>query len=374
MPSFVSLFLYFLHLGTSGFGGPIALAARMHRDLVESRQWLSEADYKEGLAFAQLCPGPLAAQLAMYIGWLRYGVRGAFAVAVAFIAPSFLMVLAFAIFYVRAGSLPWVRHAFYGIGAAVIASITLGAYRLLRKTIRNRLGWLIVVIVAVATVWTSTEWISLYLLSGVLMWAWYRKPVSTRAAVVRSLFPLSLLALPSVAVDKLGIIGWVFLKAGAFVFGSGLAIVPFLYGEVVSHYHWLTEHQFLDAVAIAMITPGPVVITSTFIGFLVSGTAGAFIASLAVFAPPLFFVVLGAPYFRQWARNPQIEAFVRGVTAAAVGGISGAAIVMGRRSIIDLPTIAIAAGTLAIFIYLRRIPEPLVILFAGMLGLLIAPP
>jgi chromate transporter len=161
-----------------------------------------------------------------------------------------------------------------------------------------------------------------------------------------------------------------FLKAGAFVFGSGLAIVPFLYGGAVGKYHWLTERQFLDAVAVAMITPGPVVITAGFIGYVVAGAVGATLAVLAVFAPPYLIVILGAPYYRRFAKNLQVKAFVQGVTAAAVGAIAGAAFILGRRSLIDLPTVAIALATFALLSF-RKIPEPLVILAAGAIGLLL---
>jgi chromate transporter len=161
-----------------------------------------------------------------------------------------------------------------------------------------------------------------------------------------------------------------FLKAGAFVFGSGLAIVPFLYGGVVGKFHWLTERQFVDAVAVAMITPGPVVITAGFIGYLVAGAAGAAVAAIAVFVPPYLIVILGAPYYRRFAKNLQVKAFVQGVTAAAVGAIAGAAFILGKRSLVDLTTILIAIGTFAL-LHFRKLPEPLLILLAGFVGLLL---
>jgi chromate transporter len=164
---------------------------------------------------------------------------------------------------------------------------------------------------------------------------------------------------------------WFFTKAGAFVFGSGLAIVPFLHGGVVNEYHWLTERQFLDAVAVAMITPGPVVITVAFIGYLVAGPAGAFMASLGVFLPTYLFVVIPAPYYRRIAHNVQIQAFVAGVTAAATGAIGGAAVVLGRRAIVDVPTVLIAAATLLVLVKAKKAPEPLLILAAGVVGVVL---
>ena len=153
------------------------------------------------------------------------------------------------------------------------------------------------------------------------------------------------------------------------MFGSGLAIVPFLYGDVVGGFHWLNETQFLDAVAIAMITPGPVVITSGFIGYLVAGPFGAIAATVAVFLPPYLLVVFGAPYYRRFAKNRQVKAFVQGVTAAAVGAIAGAAIILSKRAVIDWPTALIAVVSLLLLVRLKKIPEPLLILGAGIVGM-----
>jgi chromate transporter len=160
-----------------------------------------------------------------------------------------------------------------------------------------------------------------------------------------------------------------FTKAGAFVFGSGLAIVPFLHGGVVEQHHWLTDQQFLDAVAVAMITPGPVVITVAFIGYLVAGPLGATAAAAGVFLPCWLFVIVPAPYFRRFADDPRVRAFVDGVTAAAAAAIAGAAIVLGRRAIVDVPTALIGVATLVAIVKLRKLPEPVVILAAGAVGL-----
>ena len=162
-----------------------------------------------------------------------------------------------------------------------------------------------------------------------------------------------------------------FLKAGAFVFGSGLAIVPFLYGGVVVKFHWLTEQQFVDAVAVAMITPGPVVITAAFIGYLVAGVVGAVLAAFAVFAPPYLIILFGAPYYRRFAQNRQVKAFVQGVTAAAVGAIAGAAYILARRSLVDVPTVIIGIATLTVLMLTKKIPEPIMILTAGVAGVLL---
>jgi chromate transporter len=370
------LLVYFLRLGTLGFGGPIALAGSMQKDLVDGRRWVSKQDYLEGLAFSQLSPGPLAAQLAMYLGWLRAGALGATLVGIAFILPSFLMVLALAALYVHFGSLPWIQGMFYGIGAAVIAIIVRSAIKLVRTTVRKDwLLWAIFGLIALTTAWTKSEIVWLFVLCGiigVLVKAPPQIPRRTSAIVFIGGFDRLFNGIHGLApLATVGALFVFFVKAGAFVFGSGLAIVPFLYGGVVEKFHWLTEQQFVDAVAVAMITPGPVVITAAFIGYLVAGPVGAFVAAWAVFAPPYFIVIVAAPYYRQFAQNRQVKAFVQGVTAAAIGAIAGAAYILARRSLVDLPTVLIGLITLTILMLTKKIPEPSVILAAGAVGVLL---
>lgn len=370
-PSLRQLTLYFLRLGAVGFGGPIALAGYMQKDLVEDRKWISPDEYKEGLALAQLAPGPLAAQLAIYLGWVRAGVLGATLVGVAFVLPSFLMVLALAALYLELGGLPWMQGVFYGIGAAVIAIIGRSAYKLVKSTLaKDWLLWFIFAVSAIATAWTESEVVWLFLLSGIAALAVRHRTFRVRTAAVVPVWLIAGLNGPAPGTT-LATLFWYFAEAGAFVFGSGLAIVPFLYGGVVGKFHWLTERQFLDAVAVAMITPGPVVITVAFIGHLVAGPLGATAAALGVFLPCYLLVVIPAPYFRRFANNPQLKSFVDGVTAAATGAIAGAAFVLGRRAIFDIPTALIAIVTLAILLKAKRVSEPLVIVLAGVAGLLI---
>ncbi len=376
-PASLSRFVgYFLKLGALGFGGPIALAGHMQRDLVEVRHWVCKQDYLEGLAFAQLSPGPLAAQLAMYLGWLRAGITGATLVGVAFVLPSFLMVLGLAALYLHFGSLPWIQGMFYGIGAAVIAIIVRSAIKLVRTTVGNDwLLWTIFAVLAITTAWTKSEIIWLFVLCGAIAMLIKAPPRlvsrATPVVFIGGLSPLLTGIHGLASIATVGALALFFLKAGAFVFGSGLAIVPFLYGGVVANFHWLTERQFVDAVAVAMITPGPVVITAAFIGYLVAGPIGAVVAAVAVFAPPYFIVLFGAPYYRRFAQNPQVKAFVQGVTAAAVGAIAGAAYILGRRSVVDTATVIISLTTLTILMFTKKIPEPIVILAAGAVGVLL---
>jgi chromate transporter len=367
---------YFLRLGTVGFGGPIALAGYMQKDLVEERRWITKQDYVEGLALAQLAPGPLAAQLAIYLGWVRGRVLGATLVGVAFILPSFVMVLALSAAYVRFGGISWMQGAFYGIGAAVIAIIARSVVKLVRMTLaKDRLLWGLFILNAGLTVWTESEVVWAFALSGVLTAVVKTRGKGGPAAAALSVAPLPIWLVSGLhgaaTASILGKIVWFFAEAGAFVFGSGLAIVPFLYGGVVDQYHWLTDRQFLDAVAVAMITPGPVVITVAFIGYLVAGPLGSAAAAVGTFLPCYLFTVLPAPYFRRYSQNPTIKAFVSGVTAAATGAIAGAALVLGKRALIDVPTWLICGATLALISKVKKAPEPLVILAAGVIGLVL---
>lgn len=373
------LVLYFLGLGTWGFGGPVALAGYMHRDLVEKRKWISEEDYKEGLALAQLAPGPLAAQLGIYIGYVHYRILGATLAGLAFVLPSFLIVVILGFIYIQWQGIPWMQAVFYGVGAAVIGIIAMSAYKLTRKSIGTD-KWLagIYLITAAYTVWKENENVLLFLAAGIIYW-WVKSqqkktgiPGKKAAALIKS-FSLPLLS--EFVLTASGSTLWqlllYFTKAGALVFGSGLAIVPFLYGGVVKEHAWLNEQQFMDAVAVAMITPGPVVITVAFIGFLVAGLAGACVAAFGTFFPSYIFTVVPAPYFRKYGKHPGIKAFVDGVTAAAIGAISGAVIVLGKRSLVDGYTIALAIITVIVLWRFKKVPEPLIILMAAGIGLLL---
>jgi chromate transporter len=370
------LVAYMLGLGTWGFGGPVALVGYMYRDLVERRAWITEADYKEGLALAQLMPGPLAAQLAIYLGYVHHRIVGATLVGLAFVLPSFLMVVGLGAAYRAYGGIGWMQSVFYGVGAAVIGIIALSAWKLTSKNIgRDRLLWAVFAVSLAVTVITQSEVVWLFLGAGLLVWFVRVPPPWLRRNGVQGLAAPIAAAAATDAVDwtRLKQIGLYFAYAGSFVFGSGLAIVPFLYSGVVKEYAWLTDRQFVDAVAVAMITPGPVVITTGFIGYLVQGFWGAVVAALATFLPCYLFTVLPAPYFKQYGKRPAIVAFVDGVTAAAIGAIAGAVIVIGQRSISDWITAALALATAAVLWRFKKLPEPLVVLAAALFGLVIHP-
>jgi chromate transporter len=372
--------LYMLKLGAIGFGGPIALIGYMHRDLVEQKKWISESEYAEGLALAQLAPGPLAAQLGIYLCYVHYGILGATVGGIAFILPSFFMVVALGWIYVQYGGISWMQAVFYGVGACVIGIIANSAYKLTQKMIKGKLIWIIYLISISITVITESEIIWTFLVAGILVWLaeappknWFKGTKSLSIAPL----PLFLLTQTTTTVAQKGILWKILLyfsQAGAFVFGSGLAIVPFLYGGVVKDFQWLTDKQFVDAVAVAMITPGPVVITTGFIGYLVAGLSGSVMAALGTFLPCYLLTILPAPYFKKYGKQPAIAAFVKGVTVAATGAITGAVIVLGRRSLIDIPTFAIALVSIVLlWKFKKKLPEPVLVLAAALLGLVIYP-
>lgn len=366
------LLFYFLKLGTIGFGGPVALVGYMHRDLVEKRRWISDDDYKEGMALSQLAPGPLAAQLAIYIGYIHYRILGATIVGIAFVLPSFLMVVALGWAYVHFGGLPWMQSVFYGVGAAVIGIIAISSYKLTKKSIgKDAWLWSIFIVLGAFTFYYESESVWLILASGILVWFVRSPPKIFKSTNSIFLTPFLLQAQTITVASKLGKIALFFTKAGAFVFGSGLAIVPFLYGGVVKENHWLTEQQFLDAVAVAMITPGPVVITVGFIGYLIAGFPGACVAAAATFLPCYLFTILPAPYFKKYGKHPAIKAFVDGVTAAAIGAIAGAVIVLAKRQFTDVISVVIAATVVLLLLRFKKLQEPYIILAAAMVGLMI---
>jgi chromate transporter len=379
-PPGAALVRYFLQLGTLGFGGPVALVGAMRRDLVETRGWLTDAEYREGLALAQMAPGPLAAQLAMYIGYIHGGVLGAAAVGIAFVLPSLVMVLLLGWAYTAFGGLAWVQAVFYGVGAAVIGLIANSAYGLLRRTVgADPLLWAIAIVLAATTIVTGREMVVLVLLAGVLVWltrappAWFNKAVAPDLAsgglltIALADAAEGLRASLPLLIQLLGF----FSFAGTFVFGSGLAIVPFLHGGVVLDHRWLTEQQFRDAIAVALITPGPVVITTAFIGFLVAGFVGGMVAAVGTFLPCFVLTVLPAPFFRRHGTRPGLAAIVQGVTAGAVGALAGAVVVLGRAAVVDVPTALVAAGTLGVRLLLPRAPEPILVAVAAAFGLMV---
>jgi chromate transporter len=310
-------------------------------------------------------------------------VIGATAVGLAFTVPSFVMVVAISMAYVRFGGLWWMQALFYGIGAAVIAIIAIAAYKLSRSTNkRDPMLWAIFGALAIVTVWAQAELAEFFVIAGMVVLfarAWPGKRHAVLMAlsgggVVGAIWLIERWFL-SVGVSGQHVVLQIllfFTKAGAFVFGSGLAIVPFLHQGVVQQFGWLNEQQFLDAVAVAMITPGPEVITVVFIGFLVAGMLGAIAAAIGIFFPVYVFTVIPAPWFSRNRDNAQLKAFVQGATAAATGALSGAVVVIALRAIYDVPTVFIALVSFGI-LWRYKVPEPILVVGAAVVGLIVWP-
>jgi chromate transporter len=369
---------YYLALGSSGFGGPIALVGYMHRDLVQGRRWFTEAEFQQGMAVAQMMPGPLAAQLAMWFGYLHAGWRGAAAVAAPFVLVPFAIVTAVAVFYAEYQGLAWVHHIFRAVGPAVLAIIAIAAYKLARSTNRrDPLLWLIGIVMCAATAISGAEIVWLFLAAAAFGAIYYGggfpRPRTDRLGAFSTAGLLA--AVQGFAWTGssagLGTLALFFIKAGAFTFGSGLALVPFLHSGLVQEHHWLTEQQFVDAVAMGLISPGPVVIMATFAGYLVFGIVGAVVATLAVFLPAYLLVVLPGPLIRRHEHHPRLQGFIKGATAAAVGAIAGAAIVIAQQVIEDEWSAVIALAALAVLLQRRiKISEPALVALAAVAGLI----
>lgn len=368
------LFFYFLRLGSLGFGGPIALAGYMRRDLVEARGWYREDEYQQGLAIAQTMPGPLAAQLAMWLGYLERGALGALLVALPFVVPPFLIVTSVAALYAHYQGLSEVQSIFFGVGPAVMAIIAIAAVKLARSTNKtDPVLWIVAAVVCTATAVSGAEIVWLFLAAGVFGALYYGGGLP-RPRGAAGFSPLTLASVKGFVwlggtASLLAMAGF-FAKASAFTFGSGLAMVPFLHQGLVSGHHWLTERQFTDAVAMGLISPGPVVIMGTFAGYLLAGVVGAVIATVAIFTPTYLFVVVPGRLFRRFERHPRLQGFVKGATAAAAGAIAGAAIVIGRQTITGPLSAAIGIAALAILLQKRlRVPEPALVATAAIAGL-----
>jgi chromate transporter len=349
----------------------------MHRDLVVARRWFSEDEYQQGLAISQAMPGPLAAQLAMWLGYLERGWLGALAVSLPFVVPPFLIVTAIAVLYAEYQGLGVVQDLFLGIAPAVLAIIAIASYRLARATNKSDpVLWGLAAVQAVATVIAGAELVWPFLAAAVFGAVYYGGGLPRLSREASSLSPLPLIA----AVKgfawigsgaSLGAMSLFFLQASAFTFGSGLAIVPFLHAGLVEDHGWLTEQEFVDAVAMGLITPGPVVIMATFGGYLIHGVVGAVIATVAVFVPVYLFVVVPGRLFRRYERHPRLQGFVKGATAAAAGAIAGAAIVIARQTVSGWLPFVIGLVALAVLMQPKvSVPEPAVVVLAAAAGLL----
>jgi chromate transporter len=365
---------YFLRLGLVGFGGPVALVSQMERELVTERKWLTREQMREAIAICQSLPGPLAIQVGIYVSYLRAGFWGAWAGGWSFIFPNFVIVAALGALYVYLGDLGPVTAVFYGVSPAVIALIVHSCYRLAKLGMEDRLQWVIATACLVVTVVLQAEVALLFIGAGIIgilnYGSVFRRPPP--AALQITAAPILAQLAPAASGSTLAKLLLFFLKAGSLTFGSGLVIVPFLQQGLVQQYGWLDPHQFLIAVAIGMVSPGPVVITATFVGYLVAGFWGSLASTIGIFLPSFILVLLAAPLLARHRANLNVQGFVKGAYAAAIGTILGACILLGRIAIGDWLTVAIAAGSMAALIR-WNVNNPLLIAVTAVVGLIAFP-
>jgi chromate transporter len=365
---------YFLRLGTLGFGGPVALVGLMEKELVGDRGWLTKEEMRDAIAVSQSLPGPLAIQVGIFIAYLRGGFWGAWAGGWAFILPNFLIVAALGAVYVHFGGLSWMSAIFYGVSPAVIALILHSGYRLAKLGMEDWLQAVIAAACFVVTVWLEAEVAILFIGAGIIGTLYYgalfRRIGSTMPLL--ALAPIGIGTAKAPTLATLGQLLAFFLKAGSLTFGSGLVIVPFLEKGLVQEYGWLNGREFLVAVAIGMISPGPVVITATFVGYLVAGFWGSLISTIGIFLPSFILILVVAPILVRHRANPNVRGFVKGAYAAAIGTILGACVLLGKIAIGDWLTALIALGSLAV-LFRFKVSNPLLIGATAVIGLIAFP-
>jgi len=369
------LLLYFLRLGLLGFGGPVALVGQMERELVGERGWLTREQMREAIAICQALPGPLAIQGGIYIAYLRGGFWGAWIGGWAFICPNFVIVAVLGALYVHLGDLKPVTAIFYGVSPAVIALILHSCYRLAKLGMEDGLQWLIAAACLLVTVILQAEVALLFIgagLGGILAYGSLLRGRPPPSAVPVIALPSLAQLAPAASGSTLGKLLLFFLKAGSLTFGSGLVIVPFLEQGLVQQYGWMDQRQFLIAVAVGMISPGPVVITATFVGYLVAGFWGSLVSTVGIFLPSFILVLAVAPILARHRSNANVQGFVRGAYAAAIGTILGACFLLGRIAIGDWLTALVGAGSLAA-LFRWKVSNPLLIAVAAAVGLLAYP-
>jgi chromate transporter len=365
---------YFLRLGLLGFGGPVALVGQMERELVSDKKWMTKEQMREAVAICQTMPGPLAIQVGIYISYLRAGFWGAWAGGWAFILPNFVIVAALGALYVYLGDLKPVTGIFYGVGPAVIALILHSCYRLAKLGMEDWPQWVVAGVCLVITVVLQAEVALLFIGAGIAGILYYGDLFKKKPPVALEVMAVPLLAqlAPMASSSGLAKLGLFFLKAGSLTFGSGLVIVPFLEQGLVKEFGWLDERQFLIAVAIGMISPGPVVITATFVGFLVAGFWGSVVSTVGIFLPSFLFVLIVAPLLVRYRDNPNVQGFVKGAYGAAIGTILGACILLGRIAVGDWLTALIGIVSLAV-LFRWKVSNPLLIAVTAAIGLIAYP-
>lgn len=388
VPTLWNVVAYFLRLGATGFGGPVALANYMREHLVERDGWFTEEEYERGLAVATACPGPLAYQLGVYCGYVKYGVIGGIAVGIAFALAPFAIVVTAAAIYVHFANATWIRSLFYGVGPVVVALILKACWNLGKKTLKREVpAWIVAGVALLATIIFQRELTVLFVAAGLLGVVLFapRKSRDSASRAQADVKPTTLnvrsVTIPVMLAAALPVvapaIAWklfaFFFKTGLLVFGSGLVVVSFIKAYVVDQYHWLGNRAFLDAVAIGMVSPGPVVITATFVGYLVGGFVGALAATIGIFLPSILLTLVGTPLLIRYGKNPRIAGFVRGVTVAVVGVLAGTTYLVGKPVIGDWITMLIAVAVLIAPRIKKGIPDQFFVAAGALVGLLAYP-
>ena len=376
---------YYLRLGLLGFGGPVALVGQMERELVGDKKWVTKDEMREGIAVCQSLPGPLAIQVGIWISYIRGGFWGAWAGGWAFILPNFIIVATLAALYVRFEGLPAIAAIFYGVSPAVIALILHSCYRLTKLGMKDWLEWALAAAAFVITVAVQAEVALVFIGCGIVGLLYYGSLFrGRRAASTTSLLggvPLVTGATQGSLGAILGKLLTFFLKAGSLTFGSGLVIVPFLEKGLVQQTGWLDHREFLVAVAMGMISPGPVVITATFVGYLVAarlggslldGFWGSLVSTIGIFLPSFLLILIVAPILMRYRQNPNVQGFIKGAYAAAIGTILGACILLGKIAIGDWLTALVAVGSLVV-LFRWKVSNPVLVAATAIIGLIAFP-
>jgi chromate transporter len=378
--SILELVAYFLRLGTLGFGGPVALCGLMEKHLVQERGWLTRAEMRDAIAVSQSMPGPLAIQVGIFIAYMRGGFWGAWAGGWAFILPNFLIVAALAALYVHFGGLSWMTAIFYGVSPAVIALIIHSCWRLGKLGMEDWFQWAVAGLSFLVTVALQAEVAVLFIAAGMFGILYYgslfrRLPPGAMAALAAPVGAGGGIAIGTTQTTSLPLLGKLlafFLKAGSLTFGSGLVIVPFLEKGLVQETNWLNPREFLVAVAIGMLSPGPVVITATFVGYLVAGFWGSLVSTVGIFLPSFLMVLIVAPIMLRHRNNRNVQGFVKGAFAAAIGTILGACVLLGKIAIGDWVTALITVASL-VTLFRFKVSNPLLIGATAIVGLIAFP-
>jgi chromate transporter len=367
MPSWREVFLYFFFLGFVNIGGPVAQITMMFNHMVDKRRWLSKDRFVKIMAFCHMLPGPEALQLAIYVGYLKRKWWGGILAGLTFIIPGAAVMIVLSWLYVKYGSLPQVTNALYVLKPAVLGIIGAGIIKLGSAAIRNFMLAALLIGAFVGMRFAGINFLLILLIAGLLNlivdqgWPLLKKTASTLPATIGGVG----LVLPLVD-SRLFQIAWLFLKTGLLSFGGAYASLVFVQQGAVAQYHWLTDGQLLDGVALSVATPGPFMLFTTFAGYLAGGIAGAVIATFFVFLPSFIFVIAGVHYIEKVRDNHAIQAFLAGVSAAVVGVIAVVSLDLIRPALVDWPTIIIAIVAFGLIAFLKR--DVALVAIGAMLG------